>query len=213
VDSSLAERIVMAVERSGSSLVVEGAEVVRVRADGDHCVLDVHDGRRVIARDVVVCIGPWLARGIEGLGGGPPVRVKKVVAALLPTAPPPDASHIYLFDHEAFLLPQPERNRWLMSFRSDDWDCAPSLGELRVDQDDWEKVRRLLALHLPGTEWAGIGVRAFCDGYTDSREPVIYRDPALPHCVVLGGCSGSGVRMAPGMAERAIALLEERPAP
>jgi glycine/D-amino acid oxidase-like deaminating enzyme len=47
----------------------------------------------------------------------------------------------------------------------------------------------------------------FCDAYTASRDPMIAAVPDHPGVAVIGGAGGSGVRLAPAMAERGLELL------
>jgi glycine/D-amino acid oxidase-like deaminating enzyme len=47
----------------------------------------------------------------------------------------------------------------------------------------------------------------FCDAYTPLREPAVGALPGQPGVVVIGGAGGSGVRLAPSMAERGLAQL------
>jgi glycine/D-amino acid oxidase-like deaminating enzyme len=188
--------------------VMEGAEVVRMAASGGRYRLDLHDGRTIDAARVALCVGPWLGGALAALTGHrAEVRTKQVVSLVIPGQPAPGAPVIYLFEHEAFLLPQPERRRWLFSFRSEEWDVAPAPGALRLGADDLARATRILALHFPAGVAGPLGARVFCDAYTASRDPMIAAVPDHPGVAVIGGAGGSGVRLAPAMAERGLELL------
>jgi glycine/D-amino acid oxidase-like deaminating enzyme len=188
--------------------VLEGAEVVRIAASAGRYRLDVHDGRTIDAARVALCVGPWLGGALAALTGQrAEVRTKKVVSLIVPGQPAPGAPVIYLFEHEAFLLPQRERRRWLFSFRSEEWDVAPAPGALRLTADDLARATRILALHFPAGVAGPLGARVFCDAYTASRDPMIAAVPDHPGVAVIGGAGGSGVRLAPAMAERGLELL------
>jgi glycine/D-amino acid oxidase-like deaminating enzyme len=188
--------------------VMEGAEVVRLSGSTGRYRLEVHDGRTIDAARVALCVGPWLGGALAALTGRrAEVRNKKVVSLIVPGQPAPGAPVIYLFEHEAFLLPQPERRRWLFSFRSEEWDVAPELGALRLTADDLARAMRILALHFPAGVAGPLGARIFCDAYTESRDPMIAALPDHPGVVVIGGAGGSGVRLAPAMAERGLQQL------
>ncbi|MGK3992288.1 FAD-dependent oxidoreductase [Sorangium sp. So ce1024] len=188
--------------------LVEGAEVVRLSSDGGACRLDLHDGRHVRGARVALCLGPWLPSALGRLTGArADTRVKKVASLLLPSEPPAGAPVVYLFEHEAFLMPQPERRRWLFSFRSEAWDVAPDAAALWLSADDLARATAILRQHFPRGFAAPLGARVFCDAYTPTRDPVIAQVPDLPGAVIVGGAGGSGVRLAPAMAEQGLERL------
>ncbi|XYI03758.1 FAD-dependent oxidoreductase [Sorangium sp. So ce1128] len=188
--------------------VMEGAEVARLSPSAGGCRLDLHDGRSVRGARVALCLGPWLTSALGRLTGArTDARVKKVVSLLIPGEPLGGAPVIYLFEHEAFLMPQPERRRWLFSFRSEEWDVAPDPAVLRLSADDLARATGILRAHFPQGVAAPLGARVFCDAYTPTRDPLIAAVPDLPGAVIVGGAGGSGVRLAPAMAERGLEQL------
>jgi glycine/D-amino acid oxidase-like deaminating enzyme len=199
--------LVRALESSPRTRILEGANVARISSRGHLCELALNDGRVLRARRVALCLGPWLANApTDVVSTGGDVRTKKVASLLIPGAPPPAAPVIYLFEHDAFFMPQPERQRWLFSFRSEDWDCGTDPSRLHLSPSDLERAQVVLRMHLPAVSPTALGARVFCDGYTASREPYISALPGMP-AVALGGACGSGVRLAPGMAERGLKHL------
>lgn len=188
--------------------IMEGAEVVRISPGSGAHRLELHDGRSLGAGRVALCVGPWLGAVLEPMTGARvETRNKKVVSLLIPGEPPEGAPVIYLFEHEAFLMPQPEHRRWLLSFRSEEWDVAPNAAALRLSADDLARATAILELHFPRGIARPFGARVFCDAYTPTREPVIAALPAHPGVVVIGGAGGSGVRLAPAMAERGLGAI------
>jgi glycine/D-amino acid oxidase-like deaminating enzyme len=187
--------------------VMEGGEVVRISSDDGGHRIELHDGRALAAERVALCVGPWLGSGLPQItGAGVEVRTKKVVSLLIPEDPPDDAPVIYLFEHEAFLMPQPEHRRWLFSFRSEEWDVAPSAA-LRLSRDDLARATAILDLHVPRGVPVPFGAQVFCDAYTPTRDPLVTGLAGHPGLVVIGGAGGSGVRLAPAMAERGLEEL------
>jgi glycine/D-amino acid oxidase-like deaminating enzyme len=207
-DDSLATCIATHLQSHAGTLLLNGTEIIAVSRSGDNHVLEAGDGRRFSSKRVAVCIGPWLAGSpLVPLPVRAATRTKKVVAFHIPGMPPVDASAVYWFDHDAFLLPQPEQRCWFYGFRSEHWDCQPEVSGLHLDASELERARDILNLFLPpdsGDRW---GTRIFCDAYTATREPLIERIPHLPCCVVGGGCSGSGVRLAPAIAAGILDLM------
>jgi glycine/D-amino acid oxidase-like deaminating enzyme len=209
-NGGLIEALVAALTANGRSAqsrcdLIEGSEVVRISSGAGEHRLDLHDGRAVGAERVAVCVGPWLGSVLEPMTGvRATTRNKKVVSLILPSEPPEGAPVIYLFEHEAFLMPQPEHRRWLFSFRSEEWDVAPGSAALRLSADDLARATTILDLHFPRGVALPLGARVFCDAYTETREPVIAGLPDRPGLVVIGGACGSGIRLAPAMAERGL---------
>jgi glycine/D-amino acid oxidase-like deaminating enzyme len=188
--------------------IMEGAEVVRISSGAGAHRLDLHDGRSISGERVALCVGPWLGLVLEPMTGARvETRNKKVVSLLIPGDPPEGAPVIYLFEHEAFLMPQPEHRRWLFSFRSEEWDVVPSAAELRLSADDLARATKILELHFPRGIARPFGARVFCDAYTPTREPVTAALPGRAGVVVIGGAGGSGVRLAPAMAERGLQAI------
>ncbi|NOK32043.1 FAD-binding oxidoreductase [Corallococcus exercitus] len=191
------------------SVCLEGVEVVRVSAEGDGAQrLTAHDGREWVAHRTALCLGPWLGSTRAALADVPRHwRVKKITALHVPVAPHPDAPVVYLLDDEAFLLPQPEHGRFLFSFRSEHWDCEPEASALRIDPPDWTRARNILERYLDvrGLE---LGGRVFCDAYSADTDPSVEPLAAVPGAFAVGGGAGSGFRLAPALAERAVHALE-----
>jgi glycine/D-amino acid oxidase-like deaminating enzyme len=209
--SSLVSRIADALFTNEAAACLEGVEVTAIEPTGDALELRRRDGRTLSAARVAVCIGPWIASRTPLLAGRTfqrVVRTKKVVSLHLPITPQEGSPLIYAFDHEAFFLPQAEHRRWLFSFRADEWDCAPEVSALSIEARDWAIARRILDELVGDPRANDLGGRVFCDAYTADGEPLVARVDGLPSTVVVTGSSGSGFRLAPAMAERAIATLE-----
>ncbi|MEO3809599.1 FAD-binding oxidoreductase [Sphaerisporangium sp. B11E5] len=189
--------------------VRRGTRVVAVRADGDGHRL-VGDGGRTLAwcRSVVLATGPWATHGPFGervRAAG--LRIKKVAAFFLDLKPVDGAPVLIFEDDDAFLLPQPESGRWLFSFTSREWDGSPAAGPPALSGDDRCEATRVLRRYVPSTAGMISGGRAFYDGYTPDRLPLVEAVPGHPGVVVAAGGNGSGYRLAPAIAERALGLL------
>lgn len=209
-DRALPETIAAELTMDGRGTCLEGVEVTSVAPGRDGLEVKTRDDRSFETPRVAVCLGPWLPGALQRLTRATaPVRVKKVVSLHVPIAPPEDAPLVYLFDDEAFLLPQPEQRRWLFSFRSEEWDCEPEVSKLHISALDWDRATTILGRYLPTSVGLELGGRVFCDAYTATGEPFIQPLQDLPGCVVAGGGSGSGFRLAPAIAERAVGLLSE----
>ncbi|WP_204289294.1 NAD(P)/FAD-dependent oxidoreductase [Microbispora amethystogenes] len=194
--------------RSGCA-VREDEEVTSLRPYGDGFLLAGEGGRALAwCRTAVVATGPWALHGPFGermRAAG--LRIKKVAAFHLDLRPAGDAPALIFEDDDAFLLPQPESGRWLFSFTSQEWDGSPVLGPPALSDGDHREAVRVLRRYVPWLAGALSGGRAFYDGYTPDRLPLVEPVPDHPGVVVAVGGNGSGFRLAPAIAERALALL------
>lgn len=203
----LAEQLARAVAATPDCAVWEGVQVDALAADGAGVALTLHDGRRLAARRTLVATGPWLAR--EPLGGAVApgtLRVKKIVALHLPYAPEPDAPALCFFEDDAYLVPVSRRGHWLFSFTSDEWDVAPEPSALAISARDRALARAILDRHAPALGDLAAAGRVFCDAYSTDRQPFVAA-PAGGRLAYASGGSGSGYRLAPGIAAAALARL------
>ncbi len=187
----------------------EGTEVTTLENGPDGIRLSTADGRELLAARVVVAVGPWITTDhwqafADRLG----VRVKKVVAMHLDVRPRADDPVVLLMADDAFLLPDVEGDRYLFSFASQEWDCPPDPARLRITPDDRELALDILERRLPGLARHWSGGRVFCDAYAPNRAPLVAGlDPDRRICIATGA-SGSGFRLAPGMALAALRYLD-----
>jgi glycine/D-amino acid oxidase-like deaminating enzyme len=193
--------------RSGASACWDGVRVDDVQPDGDGLVVLTQTGDRLRARHVVLATGPWLAEDAGTRRAGWRLRVKKVAALHLARRPVPGDPVVVFCDEDAFLLPLPERGLTLFSFHCRTWDVRPGTG-LAIERDELDAARADLAARSRDLAAAVAGGRASCDGYLPERLPAAAQDPARPGVVLVGGCSGSGFRLAPALAERALDGLD-----
>lgn len=201
----LVAKFVQALLRQEGVWLVEGAQVCGLSTHGDCQQVVLSDGRKVDAQKTAICTGPWLSQTLlELLHFELEARVKCVAAMLLPEAPSPGAVVTYLFDDDAFFLPQPERHRWLFSFRAEQWDVDPNR-PLGLTKNDFARAASLLERCFPGGYPQPLGCRVFCDAYSANRDPFI--EIVAPGVVAAGAAGGSGVRLGPAMAEQALKRL------
>ncbi|RGA06500.1 FAD-binding oxidoreductase [Microbispora triticiradicis] len=190
--------------------VWEDEEVTSLRPYGDGFLLAGEGGRPLArCRAAVVATGPWALHGPFGermRAAG--LRIKKVAAFHLDLRPAEGAPVLIFEDDDAFLLPQPESGRWLFSFTSQEWDVSPVLGPpAALSGGDYSEAVRVLRRYAPALAGALSGGRAFYDGYTRDRLPLVEPVPDHPGVVIAVGGNGSGFRLAPAIAERALGLL------
>jgi D-arginine dehydrogenase len=197
---------------------IEGAKVTSLtqRTGSGSVLLRCASGDELTADQVVLAPGPWLAVPawrdlVSPLG----LRVKKIVAMHLERQPGP-ADELIIFEQEdAFLLPLAQRGHWLFSYTRLEWDVDPD--ELAagpgLSADDVEAARACLRRYSPALAEAMVAGRVCCDAYSPSGEPVVSALDEAGRIVFAGGASGSGYRLAPGIAAETVALLRDLPSP
>jgi glycine/D-amino acid oxidase-like deaminating enzyme len=120
-----------------------------------------------------------------------------------------DACVLFSPEDDAFLLPMADRNQWLFSYTRELWDVDPNDTQTSLTAEDLEAGRLVLRRLAPDYLSKSASGRAFCDAYGPSRNPVIARVQGDPKIVYAGAASGSGLRLAPAIASRALALLSQ----
>lgn len=203
----LIDRLALDLRRRGVQCW-EGSEVTAVESGSNGVELTMADGRQLLAARVVIAVGPWIATGrwkavADHLG----VRIKKVVAMHLDLRPAADDPVVLFMADDAFLLPDPAGDRYLFSFASREWDTPVDAAQLRITMDDRKVALDILERRLPGLERQWTGGRVFCDAYTPDRVPLVAEWPTDRRLCFATGSSGSGFRLAPGMARAALEHL------
>jgi glycine/D-amino acid oxidase-like deaminating enzyme len=185
------------IERSRRGRIVEGAEVVAV--DPVRCA----DGKVYEADRVVVCVGPWLP---GWTGPWRDLRTKRVAGLnveILSDRRPQQAvawPSRDLHFHPAF-DGGASGAEYRMSFRHPVWDVDPDEPGT-IEGADLDPVHRFLDRLLGAGRWSISGHRVFADTYTPDFTPVVEPCPALGRNVTaVTGTHGSGVRLAPGIAD------------
>lgn len=201
----IAQMLVEKFKESGRNVCWEGVEVESLRAAGAGYSLHTGDGRTIETRRVLAATGPWMLNGPgEEVSRGVGVRIKKVAAMHVDRSPRPHDPILFFFDEDAFLLPLYAAGRWLFSFTSQEWDCAPEISRLRISEEDRSLALSILRRYCPSFVEHCNGGRVFCDAYTPERVPVVAAGAGEPNLVVAGACAGSGYRLAPGIAATAL---------
>jgi glycine/D-amino acid oxidase-like deaminating enzyme len=203
--SLIASALVSRLKEGGLAECWEGVEVQSAHTCPGGGALVTNDGRRVVARRVLVATGPWLLRGPgDDFAGNAGVRIKKVAALHINRRPHPQDPVILFFDEDAFLLPVVQRREWIFSFTSQEWDCTPEVSLLRIGKEERDLALSILERYCPSFVQDCHGGRVFCDAYSQDRAPLVAQVPGMSNFVVAGASSGSGYRLAPAIGLKAL---------
>jgi glycine/D-amino acid oxidase-like deaminating enzyme len=189
----------------------EGVAVTRIRhlPEGGH-ELEAMDGRRIFSRRVLIATGPWILGGPGNeIAKNAGVRIKKVAALHVLRSPSPECPILYFFDEDAFLLPVIEREEWIFSFTSQEWDCAPNSSILHITPHERNTALAILKRYYPDLVNCCSGGRVFCDAYSRDWAPFVGSDPKVSDLIIAGACSGAGFRLAPAIAQNALHLFHD----
>ncbi|MFK4259366.1 NAD(P)/FAD-dependent oxidoreductase [Agrobacterium tumefaciens] len=176
-------------------------------------IIQAPTGVELLARRVIVAIGPWLPNSPlrEALGRTPVVRVKKVVSLHLAVKPSPSCPAIGLVGDYAFLIPMIEEGYWLFSFTSEEWDVRPNSDELKVSEDDVARAYTILANWFPSDAPKIASSRVFCDCYSTDTIPFAHPAHSMAGVAIVGGGAGNGFRFGPGCAKDALEIVRNYP--
>lgn len=206
---AVTQRMVDRLRSSSRFRCWEGVDVDRVSPRGDGFVVTDDASVAITSRRVVVATGPWLpfgpGREVAARAG---VRIKKVVALGLDRRPCDRDPALFLPECDAYLAPLARRGKWLFSFRSEEWDCAPEPARLRITEEDRRAAVSILKRYVPGFAEACRGGHVFCDAYTPAAVPLVSTHPQHEDFVVAGAGAGAGYRLAPGIAEAAVRCFD-----
>jgi len=206
--AAVASRLVGQLTDDGFAKCWEGVEIESVHNQDGGFVLSTSDGRTVSARRVLDATGPWMLNGPAGrFAKDEGVRIKKIVALHASRRALPNDPVLCFLDDDAFILPISQRQEWLFSFTSQEWDVPPESSRLRITGEDRDLALSILDRYCPSIVPLCHGGRVFCDAYSRDRVPLVAQVPGVPNYVMAGACSGSGYRLAPGIAIEALKQL------
>ncbi|MEU9001637.1 FAD-dependent oxidoreductase [Streptomyces sp. NPDC048551] len=204
----------LAAELRGRVSFREGVAVTSVAAGPGGARLTLTGGATLNAGHVVIAPGPWLAEPawrelVAPLGA----RVKKIVALHVDRAPAPGDRAVVLHDEDAFLLPLHHRGHWLLSYTCREWDVDPAAVDPALTAGHLREARALLTRYAPDLAAHCRSGRVFCDAYGPDGTPLVTPLDPFGRLVFAGAANGSGYRLAPALAARAVGLIPSLPSP
>ena len=160
------------------------------------------------SKRIIEATGPYMM-GKSLLDGTQPIeaRVKKIIAFHISGKPKANAPISYFFDDDAFLIPQPNLNRWLFSYRCLDWDIDVDEKSFTIEERNIEDAKEILKKYAPTLTNNIIGGRVFCDLYSKNGDPIV--ELLRESYVRIGAAGGSGYRLSPGIALEALNLIKK----
>lgn len=209
-ERAVAAQIALA-ERRGAE-VRFGSALKSWRADGDGFAIQTADQTIILARRLILALGPWFKVTLDSLGVS--IRVQRNVQVWF--APRTDAYAAGRFP--AFLLERKTLPAPLYGFPDfgDGLKAAfHGFGELteadHVDREidlarDVAPLARSLENWMPGASGEVSDAKACLYSRTPDEHFVIDRHPAFPNLVLCGGFSGHGFKFAPVVGEIAAEL-------
>jgi glycine/D-amino acid oxidase-like deaminating enzyme len=197
--------LVREITQSGRGFIFENSEVADIDDAGDTTIVRCTDGREHVGERVVVALGAWFpawnaltaswsrARGL---------RTKRVFGLNIAAENAPRGIFGWL-DADIFFHPTVRGGDFRLSFRRDAWDVHPdNRTDAKVGSLELDAEKRFLDGLLGAGKWAVSGERVHVDSYSPEFTPIIDTCDALGrHVTVVTGTHGSGIRLAPGIAD------------
>lgn len=171
------------------------------------------NGYVITCRQIVYCPGPWgshnLLPTLKDFYSKQDLRVKKVVSYIFRLDTHSFRNTCYFDDLDAFIMPL-NKHQMTVSIRSTDWDCQPHGESMYLSESDELILKKLferIKLALPVKQ---TGAKVFCDLYSPDRVPVIASVAEDTDIIFAGACSGSGLRLAPAVAQKVLLFLKSK---
>jgi len=197
--------LVREITESGRGVVLENTEVADIDDAGAITIARCIDGREYAGEHVVVALGPWFpawnaltaswsrARGL---------RTKRVFGLNIASESAP-RSIVGWLAQDMFFHPAVRPGDFRLSFRRDAWDVHPdNRTDAKCDGLQLDAEMRFLDGLLGAGKWAVSGERVHVDSYSAEFTPIIDSCDALGRNVTVAtGTHGSGIRLAPGIAD------------
>lgn len=201
------------IDGSGRGKVVEHTHVIAVE---EEAVMKVRcaDGKVYSADHVAVCIGPWLVNwNGESLAWAEAhhLRTKRVFGLNIEIDKGLwQRRAIGWPSADLYFHPAHDSTQYRLSLRHDEWDVDPDQPGPMV-----ASILERCALFLDGLlgrgRWSVAGHRVFVDSYTADFMPLVAHDDSFRQQVTIAtGTHGSGVRLAPGIADLAANMVLTR---
>jgi glycine/D-amino acid oxidase-like deaminating enzyme len=177
----------------------EGVTIDSVKKVGKR--FQLRDSRSEIGLNAGVvfnCSGAGILKLLEGRYR---CKTKKIVALHVDRPATSLDPVYYFFEEDAFLLPQHGYNRYLFCYRGEIWDVDPDM-DIHITNDDIRAAKEILQKYSDFSEQV-LGGQVYFDVYNvPSSSPIIDKLDDLFFTV--GGTGGSGVRLAPALALKAL---------
>ena len=198
------------VELSGRGRIVERAAVVAIEekttAEGAAtAAVRCADGTVYDAEHVVLCLGPWLpgwSQPAASWAGDRHLRTKRIAGLNVDVHSDRRPQHAVAWpSRDLHFHPAFGGGEYRMSFRHPEWDVDPDQPATLAGAN-LGPVNQFLDRLLGAGRWSVSGHRVFADTYTPDFTPIVERCPPLgKNVTVVTGTHGSGVRLAPGIAD------------
>lgn len=198
------------ITQSGRAQIVEHSPIGAIRVENSVVQAVSAAGDLFIGSRAIVCIGPWLPNWIEPfatLARVKGIRNKSVFGVQIEVdVPEPIWRSVGWIAGGIFFLPYGRTGKYFMSIQHDVWNVVPE-APLPLLREVEERVGRFLESMIHPHPWRIAKPSIFVDTYTCPYFPVIERLSELNgRVVVVTGSHGSGVRLAPALANRAVSL-------
>ena len=186
------EKLTSYVRSNPRNAVFEFTSLDDVVEDRSRILLQLENDIQIRADNVILATGAWKKFEINRS------RIKKIVSLHFNLVPDNKDAALFFVENDAFMLPLSNRNHWLFSFPSREWDCNISTNS-RISNDDMRVANSILDIYLPSIKNRKCGGRVGYDEYSPQGELEINK--VAQKIYQISGASGSGYRLSYGLGD------------
>lgn len=202
--------------RAAGARLRAGAEAVAWSAEAQSVQVELADGSRIEARQLLLAAGPWMARLEPALAQH--LQVTRQVMHWFEVLDPghratPERFPVFMWEHDSrrIFYGFPDQGEGLkVAIHHEGESIDPEHVERDVTPDEVARIRALLERYLPGV--AGAWLRSAVCMYTNTADGhfLVDRHPEHPNVILASPCSGHGFKFVTALGEAIADLFEHR---
>ena len=198
---------------SGRVKLMPGTEFKQTVQAGNEIRVETYSKNSIITKHIIFCSGPWvnkLSTAMCDFTNSHTIKTKQVSALQVNLR----TNNLRLkalasLDEDIYFFPRTQRDSYILSVRHDKWNVDPDEEQV-LSKKVYAMANNFLNPLVGKNNWSIKKNRVFMDTYNDQCSPVVMSLPNTNGALtVVTGTHGSGVRLAPGLADEATTLCLE----
>lgn len=185
----------------------EECEIVACEKKGEQFLIHTSSFTNLEASRLIIATGPWSIPPWTPIFPQLLLRTKKIVSLCVKFPIKEHQRGLAVYERDIFMIPIHHRNYWLYSFTSPEW-LSQGVDEQKfvLTETDINTATQLVEDIFPHFLSHGYTARIHSDSYSKDNHPIIWADQTRKLGIGIG-CCGSGIRLAPGIANQLLNTL------